>query len=83
MVGRSGKSYDMVRLVAGAILASFFIVVAVSMAYDINSLQRTLGSFEDMKRAQLELWKITTLFIGGILATLTALAFLRPPPEDP
>jgi len=76
-------SGNRVRLYVGAILSAFFIVVAVSMAYDINTLQRSLAALEDARRTRLELWKVTTLFAGGILATLTALAFFRLPPDHP
>lgn len=67
------------RRTVGVILALFFIVIAVVMAYDINSMQSALAHFEGAAKARLQLWKIATLFAGGILATITALVFIRPP----
>lgn len=66
------------RRIAGAVLALFFLVVAVVMAYDLNSIQSRLPRFESEEIDRLQLWKITTLFAGGILAAVTAFVFVRP-----
>lgn len=68
------------RRVAGAVLALFFVVVSVVMAYDLNSMQRSFGGV-GAERVQLQLWKIVTLFAGGILATVIAFVFMRLPPK--
>lgn len=77
LLGYAENRAGMDRRVVGTILGVFFILVAVIMAYDINSVQRSLP-FE-AERIRLQFWKIATLFGGGILATLTAIILMRPP----
>ncbi len=54
------------RKLVGLLVAGFILVAAVIMAFDLARMQAASPLRSEM--VQLQVWKISTLFVGGMLA---------------